>query len=483
MNTRRNYFFLVALILLIGKTVIALEIQDTKRIADQAFLNRDTETSLKHYVKLVSDHPDKWLYQYNLGILHLLTSDTAKAERDFERADSCNSRSLWPTYQLADIHMARGDTAKAFGLLQEAYTLDNTEISVLISLAIAAAALEKYDEAISYARRATKEVGISQKAQLTLAQCLYRAGRKSEAIETINKGIDQFPHADLLYFGYQLSLAESDTQRAIEYARELLRYHTHPKNKLELNDFLSANGVEVPDSTNHEDADKEKWFRTGKRYIYKAKWGILSLGSLIFEIDKPEKIGGTYYYPITYHVKSNPALFVIKVNDIYKSWVSGDLSQTVKFASTVRETWWSHDESYVAFPETNEFEQRFVLGDGRLRYIRHSCPDVFIDGTALLVQAMGFVHRRQNGRITTQVNLDFVWTDLVFTGEKETLNIMDSKQKAWTIIGETRGAGVAGLSGNFKGWFSADDRTLPLQAAFKIFIGSITLKMVKVEDL
>ena len=73
--------------------------------------------------------------------------------------------------------------------------------------------------------------------------------------------------------------------------------------------------------------------------------------------------------------------------------------------------------------------------------------------------------------------------DIHFLGDPEIVYFQPAKKKIRTYVveGEFHLKGIAGVTGEYKGWFTYDDRRVPLGAKMKVFVGNVKVELERWE--
>ena len=105
-----------------------------------------------------------------------------------------------------------------------------------------------------------------------------------------------------------------------------------------------------------------------------------------------------------------------------------------------------------------------------------------VEGPSLMFYARAVSHSIGLHEVSTFVDGRMGTTELIFRGEKEEVEIgdLDEPVRARVFTGQTKwggGTAVAGMAGDFAGWFSDDEAAVPLRAEMKVIVGSIVIEL------
>lgn len=432
--------------------------------AREVFLRGDYQNAAELLDGLVLENPEDYLAHYNLGVLELELADTLAAEVHLRRSAELAPDDPWVCYYIGMLELASRDTSASIAwwerAVKESHSLAMAGLGVLLAEKAPARALELTDAALT-----AEPVTVA--ARVAKAQVLAQCAGKEQAYEYINSTLNYFPDAEVI--SYAVSLAEGDRDRTSHYQNLYLQ--TYASTGDDEPDFRGALGL-----SRRGEYDLT-WLKPGTRWVYRGTWGPFTLGDLTVEIASGQPESGLRAVDVIYRVNSNPSIPFITVDDVYRARLSADFRQTISYVMSVRETWWRYDRSVESDGAGQGIVIRTVDNSGHYWIMRRPAPRYFLDGISLMFYARTLVRSRSSARVVTLVDYDYHWTNINFTGIRETVFAAGREWEAWKITGQAEYVGVAGLTDGFEGWFTADDEALPLKARFKIFVGSIWLEL------
>ena len=227
------------------------------------------------------------------------------------------------------------------------------------------------------------------------------------------------------------------------------------------------------------DEQPVRW-SVGEELVYKVKWSFLRLGTIRAQISDTVSIDGQRAYHIRLFVDSNPTLFFVSHHAVYETFFDDTLKvflfrcdekiEGVTYHTTYRI---DHANSRVHIDMTDEKDPTNQIIDTT------SFHGKLHDGTSLLYYARAHVH---NTKMDTLRYMDDGKVELAiidFQGPKGSVKIgsLEAPVPAYYLEGHVMGGGIAGLKGDFKGWFARDGQRPPLKAKMKVFVGSVTLEL------
>jgi tetratricopeptide (TPR) repeat protein len=472
----------LAIFLVVSTLLSRSEAADLQQTAELSFINGDLCKALCMYERLSHNHPENWIFKYNAGLLSVLTGDTLTGLTLLNEVSLHRPKNPQPYYQIALLMLAENDTTAALHQLETALDYDRQYLPSLIKYTELLALKGCLEEATRWSDYTAKEFPLSAPARKMQAYCLSLAGMTDEAIRVIERGIENFPHDGLLELGISLSESRNDRDRLDEY--RLLYSMTYPS--LNNDGIVNNSRCEArlcEDFSRFDSAQASEWLETGVRYTYKGYWGPFKLGTLEVEVCTPMDTVGVKCIPINYRIRSNPALWFISVDDVYRAYLIPEQRRILRYDMHVRETWWKFDRRSDMDVLRGMFINRMIDEERLISVYEGKLPANLFDGISILFFARMMVHGQQSGRAPTLIGNDIDWTGFHFTGEKDKIEVAGRYWDACKAIGVMDYVGVAGMTGQVDGWFSTDGQALPLSGSFKIFIGSIILVLDNVEKL
>jgi hypothetical protein len=222
--------------------------------------------------------------------------------------------------------------------------------------------------------------------------------------------------------------------------------------------------------------------QVGEELIYKVKYTFLTLGSLKFQILGRDTIDNHPVFHCILYMDSNPSLPFVNLHDIYESYIDEDIYSRRFIA-------WEHKSDYTIYTryDMNYEEQNVHI---IMKNITETDTTVTLDsiaaldtprkiqdGLSILFYARAMVKYRKMMSAPVFAYNELKYTFINFTGERKKVEVQDKKYKAYYLDGYLKFVGIAGVKEGFKGWFSPDAQSVPLQAHMEAFIGHVTLQL------
>ena len=224
-------------------------------------------------------------------------------------------------------------------------------------------------------------------------------------------------------------------------------------------------------------------FYPGERLQYKVSWLVFRLGTIVVTTEKLPNSSSRDEYRVVVRVDSNPALFFINIHNEYESVLTTSPVRPSSF--TARELSGSDTVVTRYVMDENSRQVRMVQwrDPGRV-HIREEIldsVDAFYEGSSLFFLARSLVHSSRTVSVPTLVEFEFFKTDITFTNTVCAVSIdakdEDLETKELYGFAHFVESSLAGLSGEFRGWFSNDEAAIPLQAELNLSLGTADIEL------
>ena len=222
-----------------------------------------------------------------------------------------------------------------------------------------------------------------------------------------------------------------------------------------------------------------KVYHDGEVLTYAVRWGFFRLGTV--EIHQRVMDAVERRYELLLRVRSAPHLPFIDVTfDNRSEQLAGEHGLRHEVITSAGDT-----TIYRVSPSGTAYytEDRSDGVTVRMDTVEHPFP--MFDALGLFMIARCLSNRTVDTSFATLLEHEGYATDLRTGLDRETITVdaYPDPQQAVVIGGFAHwvGNGYAGMTGDFTGWISDDDRAVPLRAELKIFLGSISLELESIE--
>jgi hypothetical protein len=223
-------------------------------------------------------------------------------------------------------------------------------------------------------------------------------------------------------------------------------------------------------------------FFPGERLYYKVSFFGITLGHITINIEGEEDLKGNKVVKTKGYMQSNPDIPFVNLQASYESWMDPSGAFSHQFIGKVMiedGTWDFHQIDFDYNKKkihTKKWIHKEVFFDSTYYTSKKYC-----DGLSLFFLARQFTKLGKSIRIPTIVDYDTVFTVINFMNKKAESEIKAVKYKIKTVYfnGKANWTGIYGLTGEFEGWFSDDDASVPIKAKMKVYVGNIDIELLE----
>ena len=223
-------------------------------------------------------------------------------------------------------------------------------------------------------------------------------------------------------------------------------------------------------------------FQVGEELTYNVSYTIFDLGQIRIKIADKEVDNGTTKYTAIAYIDTYKGIPFVDLHTIYETklqspvyseWFRARTKQDGKWYAITYDIDYSKrqmDISEGEFGSTNITKKQSVTLD-----------TIYQDGLSLFYFARANVKNHKTINVPTIIQEQKVSTQLNFMNEITTQEIDAVKYPIDVVhfTGRADFVGVYGMSGDFEGWFSNDDASVPIVAKMKVLIGNIRIELMK----
>lgn len=233
----------------------------------------------------------------------------------------------------------------------------------------------------------------------------------------------------------------------------------------------------------HADSNAFEW-HIGEEFTYKVKWSFIRLGTLKMKMVDTVHIDGMKLNKINFYIDSNPMIFFVNMHNIYETYIDDSLQVHLFYA----------DEKIDGV--LYETEYRFDYADSVIHVTMTDVEDTtktiykeipfnvpILDGTGMIYYVRSKAHIEKKDTLYSIYEAEIDKVLINFTGKQESVDLLNDQEiDSFFIDGRLLIKGIAGVTGPYKGWFSADSQRVPLKAELKVFIGSVKVELESWEN-
>ncbi len=369
-------------------------------------------------------------------------------------------------------------------LLRIAVDLDKGYYESSVDLAENLRLQGRHKEALKSAKKSFGHDRTYARAYIEMSKIYLAKSEPEKALKILKKGVVKFPYEELLTELIPFYI-DNDIDQLVLLCVEYINLYPKGPNIAFVLDILEKHSPQLVDNFSGEYhhftypdgepfADPALVIPVNKNWHYTIRWGLISVGTLDIDVVEGEYKGKDTWY-IRYVAKSNPGLPFISINDTMYAHVDHDVRFTRRFDMQFEEKDYSALKVYDSDYETGMYEARNRLGNGYWMFGQHPLPPSAFDASSQMFLAQQMVLARTGGHATVELSGGFERT-IINIKEPDGKIVVDGIETDQILIdGIMPYSGIAGLTGEYRGWYTADQRAIPTKAKFKIFLGWVTI--------
>jgi hypothetical protein len=229
----------------------------------------------------------------------------------------------------------------------------------------------------------------------------------------------------------------------------------------------------------YPNASLPKKVQVGEDITYVVKYLMFEIGEIRLKVQKEEFSGKDTLYSAIAYIDSYIGIPFVDLHQIYET--KFDQRQISHF---FKGTIISNDTTYTQYDFERENKKIHIV-KGRERANKPWTDSTanydrdYQDGLSLFYFARMRTGHKNTLKVPVFINEKYEKTYINFYDEIDDKDIdaVDYDIACVRLDGETEFRGILGLTGYFEGWFSADERAVPIIAKMQVIIGSITLEL------
>jgi Protein of unknown function (DUF3108) len=229
-------------------------------------------------------------------------------------------------------------------------------------------------------------------------------------------------------------------------------------------------------------AQKANFFQPGEELHYDVSFMGIKLGSIKVFSKEKTTLDGNKVYNVKCTMDTYSGIPFVDLHAIFEGWADKSFSYSRKFVSRTKEsdTAWSYQQILYDYEE-GEIERKKWLNKTLVDSTHIDTKRKWNDGISLFFLARKYAKREKSYRIPTMIEQDTCFTTINFRNKIEEVEIDAVDYPISTVYfdGLADWTGVYGVSGEFQGWFSNDEASVPILAKMKVMVGSVDITLVK----
>ncbi|GBD07572.1 hypothetical protein HRbin21_01402 [bacterium HR21] len=225
-----------------------------------------------------------------------------------------------------------------------------------------------------------------------------------------------------------------------------------------------------------------QFLQPGEELEYEVSYFGISLGRIRIVTERMDSLQGKPVVVAAAVMESHPNIPFLSLKALFRSWLDTSGAFSHRFEGWMQQG--DRPEGYGKY--VFDYDRRVLVAEeweGGQRIIQRTFPlrARMNEGLSLLFAARRFVHSKKSYRFPTVVTSDTAATVIHFTGRRQAITIGALPYPVRTVYfwGTANWTGIYGLTGSFEGWFSDDEARVPIRAKLRVYIGSVTVELVR----
>jgi len=223
----------------------------------------------------------------------------------------------------------------------------------------------------------------------------------------------------------------------------------------------------------------ETMLAVGEELTYVVKYSVMRLGEIKLKIVDRKIEKDKVYYSAVAEINSYPSVPFVTIHQVYETTLTPDLFSKLFVGSIKHDDYTSVTKYIFNYDSSKVYVTKGKLNSKPFVDSVISISKKYQDGISLLYYAR--LHSGVESKIDlpTLVNEKKVITGISFTNKIEDISIdaVDYDVDCYYLEGKSNYISIFGLTGDFEGWFSNDDASIPIKAKMKVLIGNITIEL------
>jgi tetratricopeptide (TPR) repeat protein len=302
----------------------------------------------------------------------------------------------------------------------------------------------------------------------------------ASSIEWFEKANAVFPSLDVLWAQIPVYAATKQLDKVRKYGQLMAKnYPGNPFQKA-LTFIFTSNNLDLGLLQSTETNDAPLQLHVGERLDYEVSWGFFDLGTLVVNVKDTLTYRGRKCFHVDYIVDTAPNLPFFDLHHVYEAYIDSKTMLSLRsFANKGDDKGinrYAHDTDYQARRLRN-FQ---IHHSGRLVYEESWLPRIAVDPMSLLFYARKLARYKREGNVATIIDGRYKYADIKPMPKPETIDVLEAEYEATLVDAFAHFKGIAGMSGDVYGWFiDANDTAVPAIGKLEIFLGNVTLELVK----
>ncbi|MFH0882306.1 MAG: DUF3108 domain-containing protein [bacterium] len=458
----------------------------TLTLADTLFLNGQYDAARDTLERWISSPGGQTAVNlYNRGVI-ARAAGQGTGLGWFRRAYQVSDERFRVSWALGQALTESGSLVEGEGYLREAVDRDKGYYESSVALGHNLRLQKRYDEALTAMRKTFGRDRTYVYAYTEVAKTCLEMSDTLSALQILHEGYAKFPYEQILIEMIRIHQGGNRADSVIVFGKEyLLLYPKGPNLKEIVADLRKADpGTNWhttgtydlhPFGPNGAPEDPQESLPINTELQFKVRYGFIGIGDLRIDLLEGE-YKGIPCWRARYVARSAPALPFVTIADTFYAYVDRQLRYTIRLEMHYHEMGYKAVKVYESDYENGIFESRIVFGNGLWMIQPHPLPPNVYDATSQLWYAQQLIMVGKGGDCTVELSGGFEKTIIQNLGRDGTVKLNGQLRPQVKLAGIMHYAGIAGLTGEYQGWYSLSPVVWPMMAKFKIFLGWITIE-------
>lgn len=228
------------------------------------------------------------------------------------------------------------------------------------------------------------------------------------------------------------------------------------------------------------------YFRqVSEKLTYKVKWGFIRLGTVSLETVSVAEVDSVRLHHLRFRIDSNPLLFFVDMHSVFDCYMNS-AAIPIRYIASENVDGQLKKAVYNFNYSDSLFTIDFYKESDTTHPRRVTVPllEPVFDGISLISLTRQRIDKVDQADVVAFLDDQLGRVLLNFQGKEKPIKIKALPQKISTyyVSGMIKMKGIAGVTGPFEGWFSADGQRPPLRAKLKVFIGNVVVELENWEN-
>ncbi|HET7152769.1 MAG TPA: DUF3108 domain-containing protein [Candidatus Kapabacteria bacterium] len=227
--------------------------------------------------------------------------------------------------------------------------------------------------------------------------------------------------------------------------------------------------------------DNASIFQIGEELDYDVKFFSFRLGRIVITMDSVRRENGRNVWIAHIRMDSQEGLPFVSLHGVSEAHID-ESGYTRYFLGSEKgsDGNWDYVKYLPDYPD-----QKITIENGKGGQISKqfdiNTPYKYNDGLSLIYYARRNAAYKKYVSVPTLVQSDSGHTFINFLGERESQDIdaVNYPIDCVHFTGNASWTGAYGLTGRFEGWFSNDNARVPIRARVNLYVGSVSLELVR----